>query len=101
MANLNWRGGPVAVDYIAGIMTMRVQSATWRDSGKVCAFADAERHLGHIVRAGSYWLAYDATHLNETGTGFRLLGTLLDINCAKQAVEQVFLMNQASVSGLQ
>ncbi len=46
-----------------------------------------ERHLGHIVSAGDCWLAFDTTHFNEAGTGFRLLGSWTDIALAKCAVE--------------
>jgi hypothetical protein len=61
-------------------------AATWRDSPSICSLADAERHLGHVVRASKYWVAFDATHLNETGTGFRILGSCVDIMAAKRAV---------------
>jgi hypothetical protein len=59
----------------------------WRDSPSVCALADDERHLGHIVRADNCWLAFDATRLNQTGSGFLLLGSCVNIAVAKSAVE--------------
>jgi hypothetical protein len=65
-------------------------TATWTDSETVCCFANGERHLGHIVKADDSWLAFDATHLSERGTGFRLLGCCTTITLAKYAVEQVF-----------
>lgn len=66
-----------------------VRRATWRDSGSICSLADVERHWGHIVRADKLWLAFDATHVNETGTGFRFLGSCTSIAAAKHAVEQL------------
>ena len=59
----------------------------WRDSPSVCALADDQRHLGHIVRAGNCWLAFDATRINKTGSGFWLLGACVNIAVAKCAVE--------------
>jgi hypothetical protein len=61
--------------------------AAWRDSDSVCALADDWRHMGHIVRAGNCWLAFDGTHSNETGTGFRLLGSWKEVTAAKRALE--------------
>jgi len=58
----------------------------WRDAEGVCALADSERHLGHLVRRRK-WHAYDATHLCETRDGFRYLGSFSDIIAAKKAVE--------------
>ena len=60
----------------------------WHDFSSVCSFADGERHLGHIVYDGSYWVAFDATHLNEARTGFAVLGTFPEVIRAKRAVEQ-------------
>jgi hypothetical protein len=45
--------------------------------------------LGHIVRVGNYWLAFDATHFNEAGTAFRFLGSCVNISSAKYVVEWV------------
>lgn len=81
------------VKRIDEVRAAELHAATWRDSSTICSLADAERHLGHIIRAGSYWLAFDATHFNDTGTGFRLLGCCPDIAAAKQAVEQLVLKN--------
>ncbi len=67
-----------------------LHAATWTDSETVCCLANGERHLGHIVKADDSWLAFDATHLSERGTGFRLLGCCTTITLAKYAVEQVF-----------
>jgi len=75
------------------VRTAQLHAATWRDSGSICSLADAERHLGHIIRAGDCWLAFDATHVNDTGTGFRLLGCCANIDAAKHAVEQLVLRN--------
>lgn len=65
-------------------------AAAWTDSETVCCLANGERHLGHIVKADDSWLAFDATHLSDHGTGFRLLGCCTTITLAKFAVEQVF-----------
>lgn len=62
--------------------------AVWCDSPSLCALADSERHLGYILKAGDYWLAFDATHFNEMGTDFRLLGTCRNMMSAKRAVER-------------
>jgi hypothetical protein len=84
----------------AEVRAAETQAATWRDSGSICSLADAERHLGHIIRAGDYWLAFDATHINETGTGFRLLGCCANVAAAKQAVEQLVLKNECVLAAL-
>jgi hypothetical protein len=63
----------------------RTQRA-WRDSDSVCAFADAERHLGHLVKVDE-WHAYDATHPNLASNGMNYLGRFSDLAAAKQAVE--------------
>jgi hypothetical protein len=59
---------------------------SWRDSDHVCAFADDERHLGHIVLDDD-WIAYDATHSSGTG-GILELGSFSTPTAAKAAVEQ-------------
>jgi hypothetical protein len=59
----------------------------WHDSGLVCAFSDRDRHLGHIVLKRRQWYAFDATHLNDAGDGFRYLGAFSSIHVAKAAVE--------------
>jgi hypothetical protein len=75
--------------------------ATWRDSPSVCALADRQRHLGHIVRAADYWLAFDATHFNSTRNGFRLLGSSMNLSEAKRAVERALGKYYDSISILQ
>jgi hypothetical protein len=77
------------------------RAATWRDSTSVCALADGQRHLGHIVRAGDCWLAFDATRSNGTGTGFRLIGSWMDIAVAKRALEEVLIGDCSLVARLQ
>jgi hypothetical protein len=59
----------------------------WQIGDDVCALADSERHLGHILKAESQWIAYDGTCLGENGIGFRLIGIFPDIKSAKVAVE--------------
>jgi hypothetical protein len=58
----------------------------WYDTSSICSLADGERHLGHIVNAGDYWVAFDATHLNDARTGFAVLGTFPELTRAKRAV---------------
>jgi peptide methionine sulfoxide reductase MsrB len=36
---------------------------SWSNSKFVCALADSDRHLGHVIK-DEKWHAYDATHLN-------------------------------------
>jgi len=65
----------------------------------VCAFADSERHLGHILKVESAWVAFDGTRLGENGIGFRVIGTFADLDSAKIAVEFATLrMNAARAS---
>jgi hypothetical protein len=59
----------------------------WRDSADICALCGEDRHLGHIVRSALCWIAFDATHLNDTGNAIRILGTFRSISEAKAAVE--------------
>jgi len=59
----------------------------WRTTGDVWALADCERHLGHVIRFESQWLAYDGTRLSENGVGFRIIGVFPDADSAKIAVE--------------
>jgi hypothetical protein len=61
--------------------------ARWQIHETVCALSDSERHLGHILKGGSRWIAYDGTRLGESGTGFRIIGTFPDMKSAKIAVE--------------
>jgi hypothetical protein len=67
--------------------TAQFHAATWRDSASVCALADDHRHLGHIVKAGDCWLAFDATHFSGINSGFYLLGSWTNVALAKCAVE--------------
>lgn len=60
---------------------------SWRNSSEICALADGERHLGHILQIGGRWYAFDATHSNEDGDGFLNLGSFAGISSAKEAVE--------------
>ena len=62
----------------------------WRTSAHICALSDDERHVGHIVKIGGRWHAYDAMHSNETGDGFLSLGTFVTVESAKDAVEQSY-----------
>jgi hypothetical protein len=68
----------------------------WRISAHICALSDGERHLGHAVKVGARWHAYDATHLNETCDGFLCLGNFISLESAKDAVEQSFGQSRSS-----
>jgi hypothetical protein len=59
---------------------------SWRNSGHLCAFADNERHLGHVMKMNQ-WHAYDATHSDETATSFKYLGSFAELEAAMDAVE--------------
>jgi hypothetical protein len=63
-------------------------SVIWYETASVCALASAERHLGHIVVTTDGCAAYDGTHTNSAGNGFRELGVFRDIIQAKAAVEE-------------
>ena len=65
----------------------QLQSASWRNSSNVCAYANEDRHLGHIVRTGEGWIAFDATHSTTEGNAFRPLGFFRTSEDARQAVE--------------
>lgn len=67
---------------------MNLVPPAWRNSDSVSALADGERHLGHVLRIGGRWHAFDATHSNERATGFRSLGSFVSRTAAKDAVEQ-------------
>ena len=53
----------------------------------VCAYTNEDRHLGHILRTGEGWIAFDATHSTAQGTAFRPLGFFRSAEKARQAVE--------------
>ena len=65
----------------------------WRHSRDICALADDDRHLGHIVRTDQ-WQAFDAAKPNVTSNGFRHLGSFASVSAAKGAVEKS-IMGQA------
>jgi len=60
----------------------------WYETAGVCGLADAERHLGHVVATPQGWIAYDGTHTNAAGDGFKELGCFGDVVGAKAAVEE-------------
>jgi hypothetical protein len=68
------------MNYIATV------EASWRDSEFVCALADTDRHLGHLIRR-EHWYAYDATQPDDAASGFKCLGIFVDLATAKQVVE--------------
>jgi hypothetical protein len=71
----------------------------WRISSQICALSDGERHVGHIVRIGGRWHAYDAMHSNETGDGFLCLGTFVAVESARDAVEQSYSLLPVRFAG--
>lgn len=72
---------------------------SWQNSDHICALSDGERHIGHVVKIGGRWHAFDATHSNETGDGFRSLGTFAVVETARHAVEQSYRMLPLSFAG--
>jgi hypothetical protein len=68
--------------------TAFIGNLQWLDSAALCALADEERYFGHIVRANSEWIAFDATRPNDDSTGFRVLGLFPSRGDAKWAVER-------------
>ena len=69
-------------DRIAGI-----GMPAWRDGEDLCALADGDRHLGHVVNEGE-WQAFDAIHPGHASHGFRHIGTFATLDAAKAAVER-------------
>lgn len=63
-----------------------IRGHNWQDSDVVCALADSDRHLGHLVRRGQ-WYAYDATRIDENSQTFKCLGAFPDLSSAKRMVE--------------
>lgn len=59
----------------------------WRESETLCALANEERHLGHVVQTGQRWMAFDGTHMNAENNGFLPLGAFATLAGAKAAVE--------------
>jgi hypothetical protein len=75
-----------------------VDQPQWFISGEACALCDGERHLAHIVRAGTRWFAFDATRPN--GQGFRclFLGSFIRRLTAMAAVESETLPAEISTT---
>jgi hypothetical protein len=71
----------------------------WRTGKKICAFANSERHLGHILKLETQWLACDGTRLAESGSGFRIIGVFPDPDSAKRAVEAASFLALAATPG--
>ena len=66
-----------------------VHRDAWRSVPAGFALEDSDRHLGHVINAGArHWLAFDATHLNESGRGFRFVGIFGSDVLAREAVER-------------
>lgn len=64
---------------------------SWRNTRYICALADSDRHLGHVVKTDN-WHAYDATHSDDAAKGFKYLGRFVDLAAAKQAVESAVVV---------
>ena len=77
-----------------------VANLTWRHSDHICALSDGERHVGHIVKIGGRWHAFDAMHSNRTGDGFRSLGSFASESSAKSVVEQCYRALPVSFAGV-
>lgn len=60
--------------------------ASWQDSEVICALADTDRHLGHLIKR-ERWYAYDGTRADETSQNFKCLGAFADLASAKQMLE--------------
>jgi len=71
----------------------------WRNSDYICALSDGERHVGHIVRIGGRWHAFDAMHSNDKGDGFRPLGTFTAASPARETVEQSYRPKSVPFAG--
>jgi hypothetical protein len=84
----------------AAMIRETARAPAWRESAHVCALADAERHLGHAIRAGNLWIAYDAMHPHPTRDGFRVLGAFPTITDAKQAIEENVGIGDWAAAGL-
>lgn len=72
------------------IPALSIPGLTWQDSDVVCALADSDRHLGHLIRrnvGGDQWFAYDATRLDESSHTFRCLGAFPNLASAKCMLE--------------
>jgi hypothetical protein len=68
------------MNYISSI------EASWQDSDVICALADTDRHLGHLIKL-EHWYAYDATRADETSRTFKCLGAFDNLASAKQILE--------------
>lgn len=77
-----------------------VATLKWRYSAHICALSDGERHVGHIVKIGGRWHAFDAMHSNDRGDGFRSLGSFASESPAKDAVEQCYRLLPVSFAGV-
>ena len=72
----------------------------WRYSPHICALSDGERHVGHIVKIGGRWHAFDAMHSNDNGDGFRTLGTYASEGPARDVVEQCYRLLPRLLAGV-
>jgi hypothetical protein len=77
-----------------------VTTLQWRYSAHICALSDGERHVGHIVKIGGRWHAFDAMHSNDNGDGFHSLGSFAAESPAKNAVEQCYRLLPISFAGV-
>ena len=73
-----------------GKVTNTTGQLYWQESGTVCALTDGERHIGHALRVGGRWHAFDATRSNHDNNGFLSLGTFASIGAAQDAIEQSY-----------
>ncbi len=97
---LNWKNRKhTSADVSESTAPDRVAGPEWRNSGNVCALSDGERHIGHIVKIAGRWHAFDAMHCNDTGDGFRVVGTFATADAAREAVEQSYYPEPVMFAG--
>lgn len=76
-----------AATLLSGIDSGASDRWTWYLGSDVCALSDSERHLGHAVKEGDFWTAYDAIHPDPLRNGFLTLGRFRNIVGAIEAIQ--------------
>lgn len=71
----------------------------WRVSAHMCALADGERHIGHAMKIGGKWQAWDATRGDASGRGFLNLGSFNTLEGAQRAIEYSYCLLPQSFAG--
>jgi hypothetical protein len=70
----------------------------WLIFPHVSAFCTSVRHLGHIVRHGRQWHAFDTTRPHNDGTFPKIVGTFYNARKARAAVEMSVLGDPEALS---